>query len=114
MLIKNNFNKKFIESIYQAIVCHDSEKRHLIKTLEGKIIYDADKLQITGPIGILREFGDMLIKGFKVQRAWPNLITYIKKHNKHYYYTKTARQLQKELIIFNFEFLRIYQKYQKT
>ncbi|MDE6385354.1 MAG: HD domain-containing protein [Eubacterium sp.] len=49
-----NFPKDKIESVCHAIFCHSNSCYGMQKTLEAKILYDADKLDAVGVMGICR------------------------------------------------------------
>jgi uncharacterized protein len=54
ILLKYNFREETIERITEAISTHSYSSGVLPKTLEGKILSDADKLDALGSIGIFR------------------------------------------------------------
>lgn len=56
ILKKYNFDKNKIERIVHCIGSHRYRKNELPKTIEAKIMYDADKLDSIGAIGIGRDF----------------------------------------------------------
>lgn len=49
-----DFPKNKIDSVFHAILCHSNECFGMQKTLEAKILYDADKLDAVGVMGISR------------------------------------------------------------
>lgn len=46
----------FIEHIAQCVLCHRYRNNHIPQTIEAKIIFDADKLDSIGAIGVGRAF----------------------------------------------------------
>lgn len=53
-LKSTDFPKEKIHDVYHAIISHSSENYLKQKTLEAKILYDADKLEAIGVMGICR------------------------------------------------------------
>ncbi|MBN1326205.1 HD domain-containing protein [Candidatus Falkowbacteria bacterium] len=56
ILEKFNFDKEQLENILHCIAAHRFRKSLAPKTLEAKVIYDADKLDSIGAVGIGRDF----------------------------------------------------------
>ena len=53
-LLENGFSQVFAERVRHCIVTHRFRKNRMPQTLEAKILFDADKLDATGAIGIAR------------------------------------------------------------
>lgn len=53
-LIENGFDKHFAESIAHCILCHRYRNNNIPSSIEAKILFDADKLDATGTVGIAR------------------------------------------------------------
>lgn len=53
-LIENDFNEDFSSKVAECILCHRYRGNNVPKTIEAKILYDADKLDASGLIGIAR------------------------------------------------------------
>lgn len=53
-LINNNFENDFSSKVAECILCHRYRGNNIPKTIEAKILYDADKIDAAGLIGIAR------------------------------------------------------------
>lgn len=53
-LLDNHFDKEFVDKVTHCILCHRFRNNNVPKTIEAKILFDADKLDVTGAIGIAR------------------------------------------------------------
>lgn len=53
-LIKNGFDVEFANHVKECIRTHRYRKNILPETIEAKILFDADKLDVSGAIGIAR------------------------------------------------------------
>lgn len=81
--------------VYKAVLYHSLDERKNVKTLEGKIVWDADKIDLIGILGILRIFHfrgnlfspfDYIIKRWF--KFWMNIYKML--------FTKTAKRIAKE------------------
>lgn len=59
-LLMNGFEMLFAQQVKQCIKTHRYRKNHLPQSLEAKILFDADKLDVAGAVGIART---LLYKG---------------------------------------------------
>lgn len=77
ILKKLGKNKDFIDKVSSAIRTHRYRNGLIPETIEGKILYDADKLDVIGMIGICRSY--MIAEEYK-QRVYndSDLSEYIK------------------------------------
>ena len=50
----HGFDKEFSEKVRHCIECHRFRKNRQPQSLEAKILFDADKLDVTGALGIAR------------------------------------------------------------
>ncbi|MFQ5892435.1 MAG: HD domain-containing protein [Candidatus Methanofastidiosia archaeon] len=55
-LKRKGFDKDFIEKVTSCILTHRFRGENMPKTLEAKVLYDADKLDAIGAIGIARAY----------------------------------------------------------
>ena len=53
-LIKNNFDKVFAEKVRHCIASHRFRKNNAPESTEAKILFDADKIDAAGTLGIAR------------------------------------------------------------
>ncbi|MAG08599.1 hypothetical protein CMO89_03935 [Candidatus Woesearchaeota archaeon] len=51
-----NLPNDFVENVCHAIRCHQTSYVKNAKTIEAKVVYDADKLQVVGVFGFCRVF----------------------------------------------------------
>jgi len=56
ILKKYNIDNQTIENIVHSIKSHRYRNNHIPKTIEAKVLYDADKLDASGAVGIGRAF----------------------------------------------------------
>ncbi|XWX61875.1 HD domain-containing protein [Desulfitobacterium sp. AusDCA] len=56
VLQKLGYSEDLIQKVIGAVVSHSREGGHEPLSLEAKVLYDADKLDFVGPIGIARLF----------------------------------------------------------
>jgi len=56
ILKKLGLSEGEIENITHCIVAHRNRNSHIPNTIEAKVIFDADKLDSTGAVGIARDF----------------------------------------------------------
>ncbi len=53
-LISHGFDQSFVKKVSHCILCHRFRNGNIPQTLEEKILFDADKLDVSGPVGIAR------------------------------------------------------------
>lgn len=54
-LEKTEVEQEKVEKIVHCVYCSDIENIEEAETIEAKVVYDADKLQVVGAFGIIRE-----------------------------------------------------------
>lgn len=91
--VEDNLIKQVIHCVY----CSDRKNLDEAKTIEAKVVYDADKLQVVGPFGIMRELAHCMES--KYNWKFRKSIEYTRKAEPKYFktlQTKTARRLAKK------------------
>lgn len=111
-LDKIQIDKKIINQVYLAIAFHDTSRHKKAKTQEGKIIFEADKLQCFGAIGFVREYGDLLVKGTKPRVALEDSIQYLKTYAPSFI-TSTGKKLRTELLQVNRLFIKDFERWDR-
>ncbi len=53
-LTENDFEKDFAEKVKHCILCHRFRKNNVPESIEAKILFDADKIDAAGTLGIAR------------------------------------------------------------
>jgi len=56
ILLKHKFSEKQRENILHCIISHRIRNNHQPATIEAKVLFDADKLDAIGAVGIARDF----------------------------------------------------------
>lgn len=79
ILKRLSYRKEIIERIQHCILAHRFRSSHNPETIEAKILFDADKLDVIGAIGIARSFMVAGQHGEKLFREIP-LEDYIKEN----------------------------------
>jgi len=74
-----NFPKEKIEHIKECIISHRYKTGHKPKTKEAQILFDADKLDATGAIGVARAFAWVGTNRAKIYKK-ANIDEYIKEN----------------------------------
>lgn len=68
-LIDNNYSKDFASHVREIVLSHRFSDKREIKTIEAKIVFDSDKLDLTGTVGVSRA----LIYGSGIREPLYNL-----------------------------------------
>jgi len=109
------FDSKFIEKVKHCIFCHDTTNINKAKTIEAKIIYDADKLQMIGPFGFCRTISDFLVfKNNEFDEAVHKTEEIQKNRYNKYLQTKTAKKLAQNSHKLMLEFYRLFYIWDKS
>ncbi|WP_019850669.1 HD domain-containing protein [Desulfitobacterium sp. PCE1] len=105
ILQKCGYPENIIEAVKTAVLSH-SREGYEPETLEAKILYDADKLDFVGPIGIARLFawagkeGKPFFGPDSCESFYRERISHYHKH----LYTETARVLFEPLFLYSENF----------
>ena len=95
ILRREGYDEEFIESVAHCIEAHSFSSGVEPKTLEAKVLSDADKLDAIGAIGIARAFIFSGEKGRSIEETLKHFEEKLLKL-KDLLYTKTAKELAKE------------------
>jgi uncharacterized protein len=99
ILLSIKLNSDEIKKITHCIETHEDEK--IAKTKEAMIVHDADALDKMGSLGIIRHTWKLANEGLNSEDICRTLEKHLKKR-KRSLYTKTARNIAKELNNKNF------------
>ena len=95
-----------ITKVRDAIIAHSREAGHEPETLESKVLYDADKLDFVGPLGLARLFVLAGVQGWAI--VGPNSCEgfYLERisHYGEHLYTPAARRYFEPLFAYMEEF----------
>lgn len=108
ILHKTGYSEDIVWRVRDAILAHSLEAGHEPNTLEAKILYDADKLDFVGAIGLGRLFTLGGVQGWSLVGENSCETFYLEKirgYQKHLY-TKTAIVYFEPLLLFMEEFWR--------
>lgn len=84
-LKKLKIDAAIINNICHCIICHRYRNEHVPQTIEAKVLFDADKLDSIGAVGLARAF---LFAGFLHNSLYTGNEVKLSKLNKSYSYTK--------------------------
>lgn len=114
-LKKLKIDKKTIKQLVHCVECAGRENIPKAKTIEAKVVYDADKLQVVGPFGFLREIICDLT--FPRNKKFPIALKHAKTIEEICFktlQTKTAKKLAKKPHQFFLKFWKIFNKWDKA
>lgn len=108
-LKKLKLKKEFIDEVCHTIVCHDDSAVKYARTLEAKILYDADKLQIISVFGFCRSltYRANVLK-MTLQELMPDCMEKRQNNCFNLLHTLTAKKLIKKQRVFMKEFYKQY------
>lgn len=109
ILKKQGYSDEFIERVAHCIEAHSFSSGIEPKTLEAKVLSDADKLDAIGAIGVARAFIFSGENGRSIEETLKHFEEKLLKL-KDLLYTKTAKELAKERHEF---LLRFYEQIKK-
>ncbi len=107
------FDSEFIEKVCHAIECHDLESIDKAETIEAKVVFDADKLQVIGPFGFIREFSQYAVFNGKKPREAVELALNEMKRIFERLQTETAKTLASKPYEFVLEFCEMFRKWDR-
>ena len=102
LLQEAGYNDCLIQTVQKAILTHRFRKNNPPTTLEERILFDADKLDSIGAVGVARAFAYSGVIGQPIQSDHPNQHTPAKEYEiklRHLHerlYTQMAKQIAEE------------------
>nr|WP_244403229.1 HD domain-containing protein [Ferroglobus placidus] len=105
ILEKEGYEKEFIEAVCHCIEAHSFSSGVEPKTLEAKVLSDADKLDAIGAIGVARAFMFAGERGRSIEETLKHFEEKLLKL-KDFLYTKTAKELAEERHEFLLQFYK--------
>ncbi|MGC5324824.1 HD domain-containing protein [Brevibacillus sp. SYSU BS000544] len=102
LLHESEYEETIIHKVQQAILAHRFRKNNPPTTLEEKILFDADKLDSIGAVGIARAFAYSGVIGQPIQSDDPDQHTPVReyerklRHLQDRLFTETAKEIAKE------------------
>jgi uncharacterized protein len=113
-LRKIKLDEKLIRQLVHCVECSESTQISKANTIEAKVVYDADKLQVIGPFGIIREIAcDSGPRKMSFRKALKHTRTISEQLYKTLQ-TKTAKKLSKKPHQFILKFWKIFDKWDKV
>lgn len=92
ILKEQGYDDEFVEAVVHAIETHSFSTRREPKTLEAKVLSDADKLDAIGAIGVARAFMFSGERGRSLEETLKHFEEKLLKI-KDYLYTETAKKI---------------------
>lgn len=96
-LKKCGYEEDEIKRIRETILMHSSSDRTFPKTIEGKVLFDADKLDAVNPISLHRWMFEYARRGYKYHIAMNKILASIKAWKRLVgrtpFYTKTGKKI---------------------
>jgi uncharacterized protein len=89
------FDLEFCDRVHEAIAAHSFSAGRVAKSLEAKVLSDADRLDAMGAIGVYRTVQYNLEHGYSVERVMQHIKEKLLKLET-LLYTDTARKMAKE------------------
>jgi len=114
-LRKIKVSEEILRKLIECAECSWAKKIYLrAKNLEAKIVWDADKLQVLGPFGVIREIGYRIGARKKTFREAIEHTRWISSQIFRILQTKTAKKLAKKPHQFIPKFWKIFDKWDKV
>jgi len=89
-----------IAKIAETVFMHSTDDPRQCKSLEGQVLFDADKLDATGPIALHRWFFEYSKRGYLHHECLNKILEHLQRLKNKYgeppFFTKTGKQIGKD------------------
>lgn len=106
--------KAFVEDVCHAIICHKNDEIKNAKTIEAKVLFDADKLQVVGIFGFCRIYSELVAFRKETLKKAMKMSEFIQNDRIPMLKTKTGKELAKDIHKFMTDFYGLYKKWDKV
>ena len=97
-LLRGKLPPEKIKQVQHAIFTHDKDNKRMPRTLEAKILWDADKLDAVGPTGAARYMARGALRRWDIDFTIKRGLKRLGKLWKESFYTKTGKRIGKAKI----------------
>ncbi|MBU3897183.1 MAG: HD domain-containing protein [Nanoarchaeota archaeon] len=97
-LRRTDYNPGEIEKVGKIVRLHSTDDINRERTLEGNVLFDADKMDAIGSVGVFRHALDRINKGIRFTEIGNVTLKWFKKNEKDnsIFFTRSGKKLGKE------------------